>query len=326
MESIDEFIKSTLSSVSVAVDGVHVYLLSPGQAPIGFVTDKHYRRLLEQFYTAEKIIAKRTGSPEANTKIQREIKDGDHSLAYLEESRLIKVVSNGACLFPVSLGARLKIDASSFQELVDGEYLFFVLEGEEAAGKQKEFLQAGILAAHNKITKPAFCVDPSGSLNVDDFVSTRVPNDDGDFAIVIVTDEFFSRIMLCAYIGSNIDINQNGVLHRFNYSQETRLVSSTEAELYVIPYSATSRNIDPAALDGSRLMFVILSRNEAAHSRIKEQLSAVFEMERHVCNVCYKACKEKCSQCKSVYYCSPGCQKKDWKQHKKTCIGKTSGI
>ena len=323
MESLAKFIGSGLASVSGAVDGVHAYLRFPGKAPIGLVTDEHYRSLLERFYTAEKIIMRNPTNqhPESFTRIWREIKDGEHDLIYLEDSGLIKFVSKGACLFPVSLGERLRIEVSSKREQVKGGYLFFVLEGVEAAGQLKEFLQAGIAAVYNKITKPAF-INPTNSLNVDDFVATRIPNEDGDFAIVVVTDEFFGRIMLCAFEGSNIDINQDGVLHRFNYSKETHLVCSIELELYVIPYSATSRNVDPASLNESRLMFVILTRNEATHAKIKEQLTSVFKMDKHVCNVCYKACKDKCSQCKSVYYCSPQCQKKDWKKHKKTCVQK----
>src|SRR5579862_7494779 len=38
-----------------------------------------------------------------------------------------------------------------------------------------------------------------------------------------------------------------------------------------------------------------------------------------VCNVCYNPTKTKCSKCHQTYYCSKEFQKKDWKEHKKSC-------
>jgi len=40
-----------------------------------------------------------------------------------------------------------------------------------------------------------------------------------------------------------------------------------------------------------------------------------------LCDMCDEDAREGCSLCKSVYYCSVECQKKRWKQHKKTCSG-----
>lgn len=39
-----------------------------------------------------------------------------------------------------------------------------------------------------------------------------------------------------------------------------------------------------------------------------------------VCEVCKEASAQRCSRCKSVYYCSKDHQKAHWKQHKKTCV------
>ena len=46
------------------------------------------------------------------------------------------------------------------------------------------------------------------------------------------------------------------------------------------------------------------------------------EIDRH-CGVCGKPSTSKCSLCKSAYYCSKACQKRDWKSHKNVC--KNSG-
>ncbi|KAH1025142.1 SET domain-containing protein SmydA-8 [Dendroctonus ponderosae] len=43
------------------------------------------------------------------------------------------------------------------------------------------------------------------------------------------------------------------------------------------------------------------------------------EIEGH-CKVCKELCKQKCSQCKLVYYCSGEHQKDDWKNHRKNCV------
>jgi hypothetical protein len=310
MESLDQFIKSALLAASTTVDGIHLYLMSPGKAPVGFVSDEHYRNLLERFYVTKPAFSLGT----------RVLKDGDYELSFHESSMLIKVVFNEACLFPQSEAARLEINVKP----VEGKYTFFCLIGQEAKEHQKEFIQAGIKAAYEKVTIPAF-INPTASLNVNDFVATRVANDELNFPILVMTDEFFERIMLSAYADLSIDINQNGVLHRFNYSKDTRLVCSAEIELYIIPYAATPRKIDPVALNNDRLMFVVLAKDEVIHKKIKKELGAVFKMDKHTCKVCYKTSTEKCSQCKAAHYCSRECQKKDWKEHKKICLLKDKG-
>eukprot|EP01006_Ploeotia_vitrea_P001682 TRINITY_DN105389_c0_g1_i1.p1 TRINITY_DN105389_c0_g1~~TRINITY_DN105389_c0_g1_i1.p1 ORF type:complete len:195 (+),score=16.53 TRINITY_DN105389_c0_g1_i1:47-631(+) len=42
-------------------------------------------------------------------------------------------------------------------------------------------------------------------------------------------------------------------------------------------------------------------------------------MAAHLCVLCSAAAKSKCSGCKMVYYCSTGCQKQHWKEHKPVC-------
>ena len=45
-----------------------------------------------------------------------------------------------------------------------------------------------------------------------------------------------------------------------------------------------------------------------------------FEDELQICHCCGPCSKVKtCNRCKTVRYCSPECQKEDWKSHKKTC-------
>lgn len=43
------------------------------------------------------------------------------------------------------------------------------------------------------------------------------------------------------------------------------------------------------------------------------------ESKLHYCHVCKEIAKSKCSACKVVWYCSPECQKGDWKAHKPLC-------
>ena len=38
------------------------------------------------------------------------------------------------------------------------------------------------------------------------------------------------------------------------------------------------------------------------------------------CSICSKEGTLKCSRCKTKKYCSPECQRIDWRVHKKTCI------
>ena len=57
----------------------------------------------------------------------------------------------------------------------------------------------------------------------------------------------------------------------------------------------------------------IAARAREAHPRDKEE-----------CEKCVKPAVKKCGACGLVYYCTPACQKMDWKSHKVTCKkGKT---
>lgn len=41
--------------------------------------------------------------------------------------------------------------------------------------------------------------------------------------------------------------------------------------------------------------------------------------ESSCCGCCGRPARHKCSSCKAVVYCDSGCQKTDWKKHKKAC-------
>ncbi|KAG2393367.1 hypothetical protein C9374_006898 [Naegleria lovaniensis] len=59
---------------------------------------------------------------------------------------------------------------------------------------------------------------------------------------------------------------------------------------------------------------------KAAHQNVSS--SNTNASESNTCNTCGKPATSKCSQCKSVFYCSVECQKKNWPEHKKTCVKK----
>ena len=42
-------------------------------------------------------------------------------------------------------------------------------------------------------------------------------------------------------------------------------------------------------------------------------------METKKCQVCQKNAYDKCSKCRTAYYCCGTCQTSDWKEHKKVC-------
>ena len=42
-------------------------------------------------------------------------------------------------------------------------------------------------------------------------------------------------------------------------------------------------------------------------------------VKHDICRACQMRTMSRCSRCRDVFYCSPACQKKDWKKHKKVC-------
>jgi hypothetical protein len=52
--------------------------------------------------------------------------------------------------------------------------------------------------------------------------------------------------------------------------------------------------------------------------------SAPVDPKAPKCVVCGKATDTKCSRCKKAYFCSPACQKENWKYHKAVCVPPTS--
>jgi hypothetical protein len=42
--------------------------------------------------------------------------------------------------------------------------------------------------------------------------------------------------------------------------------------------------------------------------------------ERNECENCLQYAENRCKGCRLVYYCSPACQKLDWKDHKVICL------
>jgi len=63
----------------------------------------------------------------------------------------------------------------------------------------------------------------------------------------------------------------------------------------------------------------ILNENEFYELALKKQEAKkkMYQL-RHRCQFCSKLAHQPC-KCKKVYYCSPECQTKDWKRHKREC-------
>lgn len=62
---------------------------------------------------------------------------------------------------------------------------------------------------------------------------------------------------------------------------------------------------------------------------ITPQIPAPVAVVRNVCAACGKEGAAvgtllNCSRCKVVRYCSKGCQREDWKRHKKSCAAPSS--
>ena len=61
-----------------------------------------------------------------------------------------------------------------------------------------------------------------------------------------------------------------------------------------------------------------LLTSEEKNVQKEDNKTRVFEIEDK-CKICGKVAHNKCSKCKSAFYCSKDCQTLDWKKHKKMC-------
>jgi hypothetical protein len=55
------------------------------------------------------------------------------------------------------------------------------------------------------------------------------------------------------------------------------------------------------------------------HVDFAVRVREAFPRGKYECEKCDKYAEKKCTACSIVYYCSPECQKQDWKFHKLTC-------
>ncbi|XP_073837310.1 zinc finger MYND-type containing 10 [Musca autumnalis] len=67
----------------------------------------------------------------------------------------------------------------------------------------------------------------------------------------------------------------------------------------------------------------MLAELEEKAAETNKQTNTTSDLEKNVankCGNCYGSAEKKCSQCKTVYYCSRKCQLEDWPKHKINCI------
>ncbi len=90
---------------------------------------------------------------------------------------------------------------------------------------------------------------------------------------------------------------------------EKRLISEGPEHVYNVMYYCRK--------------YIILSETKEFKKAHKEWVTGVLSMVSSICRVCGKDGEEYkyCSKCTCVYYCSVGCQRKDWKEngHKEEC-------
>ena len=72
----------------------------------------------------------------------------------------------------------------------------------------------------------------------------------------------------------------------------------------------------------------MLRNNVEVHGskELAVRVREAFPRANEECEKCLKICEKKCSACSQVYYCSPACQKLDWKFHKVMCHKKVKNI
>ena len=72
------------------------------------------------------------------------------------------------------------------------------------------------------------------------------------------------------------------------------------------------------------LSAVVLSNPDAIPDEIHLAALKTAAKIGHICVVCSKAARHRCSKCNSEFYCGAACQKRAWKTHKLKCVGRST--
>lgn len=79
----------------------------------------------------------------------------------------------------------------------------------------------------------------------------------------------------------------------------------------------------PAGVEGKAAPAgsILLADLAATWQHVRETISPALRDSPGICSGCFKPSAKilKCTRCKHVVYCSPECQKLDWKEHKPIC-------
>ncbi|KAG2387734.1 hypothetical protein C9374_001328 [Naegleria lovaniensis] len=122
-------------------------------------------------------------------------------------------------------------------------------------------------------------------------------------------------------------LSKGGNVNFKNKSKVTYLHTAAAANnLKICQYLIEKHGLDPKSqtIHGDDCISVASDNNVIEYLR-KKQIRADKKEEQTLSTYCCKYCGKsdalkRCSICKSVFYCSIECQKKDWTNHKATCL------
>jgi len=146
--------------------------------------------------------------------------------------------------------------------------------------------------------------------------------EENDFAFIFKLMEAFNRLSNCLANLGCIDsafssLENSDIVITFFGNTHMRDLNQMAMALGFVPMIQEG---DCLSVDVLKTVLPHFSIEKMAQTFAR--VKSVFGVEVHLCNKCFRDALKRCTRCRETWYCSLDCQRRDWPEHRKTCVAK----